>query len=85
MSIRGQRLYAWAILFFQNLLSGCFYLLTLISRKGKVDRLRQELLELLFDFFGGELAIVLESIPLRLCDFLVDLEATKSPLGRKVG
>jgi len=56
-----------------------------LSKQGKVDELRLELLDLLFDFFGGELAIVVEAIPLRACDFKIDPNADREPVGRTVG
>jgi len=62
---------------------GHFYLLAPLSKRDKIDALRQELLDLLFDFFGGELAIVIEAIPLRACDFKIDPNADRSPLGER--
>ena len=62
---------------------GHFYLLAPLSKRDEIDALRQELLDLLFDFFGGELAIVIEAIPLRGCDFKIDPNADKSPLGER--
>jgi CRISPR-associated protein Csm1 len=62
---------------------GHFYLLAPLSKQGKVDELRRELLDLLFDFFGGELAIVVEAIPLRACDFKIDTSVDRSPLSKR--
>lgn len=64
---------------------GHFYLLAPLSKRGEIDRLRLELLDLLFDFFGGELAIVIEAIPLRACDFKIDPNAERSPLSERWG
>lgn len=62
---------------------GHFYLLAPLNRKDKIDPLRLELLDLLLDFFGGELAIVVDSIPLKACDFRIDPNEFKSPLGER--
>lgn len=62
---------------------GHFYLLAPLSKRDEIDELRQELLDLLFDFFGGELAIVVDAIPLKACGFRIDPNADKSPLGER--
>ncbi|MEZ8218254.1 CRISPR-associated protein Cas10/Csm1, subtype III-A/MTUBE [Candidatus Fervidibacteria bacterium JGI MDM2 SSWTFF-3-K9] len=62
---------------------GHFYLLAPLSKRDEIDKLRLELLDLLFDFFGGELAIVIEAVPLRACDFKIDPNANRSPLGER--
>lgn len=62
---------------------GHFYLLAPLSERDAIDQIRSELLDLLLGFFGGELAIVIDAIPLKASDFRINPNADKSPLGER--
>jgi len=64
---------------------GHFYMLAPLSARGKVEGLNKELSNLLLDFFGGDVAIVVDALSLKAKDFRVDPSGDRSPLGQRWG
>ncbi len=62
---------------------GHFYLLAPLGAEGRLRELHAYLTGLLLDFFGGEVAVVLEAVPLRGADLRVTPSEPTSPLGKR--
>jgi len=62
---------------------GHFYLLAPLSAVGHLPRLREEVVRVLLDFFGGDVAVVLEAVQLRASDLKVAPHLPRSPLGER--
>jgi CRISPR-associated protein Csm1 len=62
---------------------GHFYLLAPLSAVDQLPRLREEVTRVLLDFFGGDVAVVLEAIELLASDLKVDRNLPRSPLGER--
>jgi CRISPR-associated protein Csm1 len=60
---------------------GHFYLLAPLRAEGELPRVREEVLRVLLDFFGGDVAVVLEAVELLASDLKVDPHRPRSPLG----
>ncbi len=64
---------------------GHFYLLAPLRAGEAMGNLRAEVTRLLLDFFGGDVAVVLESVPLTASDLRVAPDQDRSPLGKRWG
>jgi len=62
---------------------GHFFLLTPLPYRERIAPLHSQILTVLLDFFGGEVAIVLDAIPLKGNDFRIDPDADRSPLSER--
>jgi CRISPR-associated protein Csm1 len=60
---------------------GHFYLLAPLGVEDRLQELRRGLMDVLLDFFGGDIGIVLDAVPLKGSDLRVAPEAPQSPLG----
>ncbi len=62
---------------------GHFYLVSPLSSRDRLEELRAQITDLLLDVFGGEVAIVLESVRLLASDLRVAAGDPRSPLGER--
>ncbi len=62
---------------------GHFYLLAPLSSEERLAGLRTHVTDLLLDFFGGDVSVVLECVELRASDLVPQPGASKSPLGER--
>lgn len=62
---------------------GHFYLLAPLSAEDRLRELREEITHLLLDFFGGDVAIALQAVPLLGSDLKVAPDSPHSALGRR--
>jgi CRISPR-associated protein Csm1 len=62
---------------------GHFYLLAPLGVESRLPEIRRHLAEVLLDFFGGDIAVVLDEIPIRGSDLRVAPEGIASPLGMR--
>ncbi len=62
---------------------GHFYMLAPLTAQSAFEGWRNRLAELLLGFFGGELAIVAASVPMKGTDFRIAADQPASPLGQR--
>jgi CRISPR-associated protein Csm1 len=60
---------------------GHFYLLAPLGAEDRLRSLRTAITGVLLDFFGGDVAVVLEAVPLHASDLRVEPDRASSPLG----
>jgi len=62
---------------------GHFYLVAPLSARRRLEELCRKLTELLLDFFGGDVSVVLEAVQLQASDLSVAPTESTSPLGQR--